>query len=1368
MINTQQFAFTQGTQAAPGQSHGSYQSWCDKFLAIVAKADGGLSESSHNTSGVPASKATDNVSRAFDTLTQNDRYARLFDFLLVKCQTDHGELLVKLLNGFSAGLRHLREPTKHRMTVLNHMIEMLERAPLSGQNYSTVADLCKAQLSECSTRDLESLQNGIQGGFVDGTYRSRKTFDVLVAALECIRAKDPQQDAWNASAQATALSALYRECTEASCKAVTDLIRYNQAALYPLRNSFREVNEPTVFKKFIGCVMHAEEGHEMNNPITWLKVAAALSVLEQAELVTVLDHFSLHWKSVTNEQLIHHVAGFEQLRELFETHPTMASAVIRHVKNKRYHVWESTFSLVFLHVLCSVDRHTNEARGILASSLGKIWKNDAVMRRNLWMRKVIASESVSGVRDKITVLEELMKSSAEWFALLGPALERVSMSIMLDSAKSTELRLEDGRLKDSGDVGFVGRHIFVEVAMHNPYGIEKQMSRLIDAVFASASNTSIAYLLVDILLEITHRGVAMLMNATEAFKSLIDNVWILPDGVGVVLIRSILPVINQRPELKVKLMDMLKVQLIRPSAVSTALPILLLLWKSVAQHPSVANNPQMKMSQSFATFSSQALTTAGVNRRPEQVMAIEVVSLIKRLLGQSAIAKCLICQGLVDICRKVPFFAVQALDLLLPQLTRLPALDAKEYIDASKDGVSVKVPVAHLVKAVSTLIRITIANAANDTTDHTLAQRAEEAMETLLNEVATKALEDLALDKLTDFGPTKQGQQNLAFGRTMVQLYDVLVEHLWRTCGEDITYEQSEVLKKLLDTRDELHQILMEKTRQKDGDKEGKRAASAAVGMMSDDLHVDMLELDSMLQTLISYQFTEDNQYMEPLLKSKLIPWTLGKIHEQTVRLDPNTVSGASSLPCYASLAKSLLHLLLGDDHVMESLRSIKQHQPIKGVTLACYARILKYIVARYGQGSESTLKELLACFADIDFGQVQVQATQMTTQGHPGAPSEWRTVLGRHFYAYGSAMLTSLLCPTSVAEFREEKSGAELHRQVLTIVDLCSFIAKITPNTTGATQKYFYQILSKRAERCLIDDKRIVQEIFKTMFGLLVNSNCSEWTTSMVRKIMEQITLTSNDPEDNGTGWKSVNVKNREAIFVLLLQCLEQFFKNVRQALAIKLEMEHDIDDDFLVKICETVHRFAGVAVEAVEFGVQKDCQVDQMAVTLTHFYDSLTELFTQVVRVLKSPRMEAAKEWRCIDALEEIIRDCVVPIRNKCSDSTMGSWENQADEPRAQRKARQVKQQERIFVAHEKSVERTVVAVLMVGQLVDRDAFDLNNQKNFRCFRIETEVAVQRLERRSSEAAEENSEDEEQVDVNDEEQEGNEPPRQKRQRVQ
>lgn len=87
-----------------------------------------------------------------------------------------------------------------------------------------------------------------------------------------------------------------------------------------------------MLKKFIGRVMHAEEGHELDNPLIWLKVAAALSVLQQAELLTVLDHFSQHWKTATNEQLVHHAAGFALLQELFGTHPSLASAVIKHFK----------------------------------------------------------------------------------------------------------------------------------------------------------------------------------------------------------------------------------------------------------------------------------------------------------------------------------------------------------------------------------------------------------------------------------------------------------------------------------------------------------------------------------------------------------------------------------------------------------------------------------------------------------------------------------------------------------------------------------------------------------------------------------------------------------------------------------------------------------------------------------------------------------------------------------------------------------------------------------------------------------------------------------------------------------------------------
>lgn len=108
----------------------------------------------------------------------------------------------------------------------------------------------------------------------------------------------------------------------------------------------------------------------------------------------------------------------------------------------------------------------------------------------------------------------VVKSNPEWFALLAPALDRISSKLMLESARSTEVRIVEGRLFDSGDVAFLGRRIFVEIAVQNVDGITDQLRRLIDATFA-ASDTTVAYLLADILLEITARVPAMLLNATE-------------------------------------------------------------------------------------------------------------------------------------------------------------------------------------------------------------------------------------------------------------------------------------------------------------------------------------------------------------------------------------------------------------------------------------------------------------------------------------------------------------------------------------------------------------------------------------------------------------------------------------------------------------------------------------------------------------------------------------------------------------------------------------------------------------------------------------------------------------------------------------
>lgn len=68
-----------------------------------------------------------------------------------------------------------------------------------------------------------------------------------------------------------------------------------------------------------------------------------------------------------------------------------------------------------------------------------------------------------------------------------------------------------------------------------------------------------------------------------------------------------------------------------------------------------------------------------------------------------------------------------------------------------------------------------------------LARSANETVENLLYEVASKSLEDLSLGGLAEHRASKHDQGTIVFGRTMVQLYDALIQHTWLMSGGEIT-----------------------------------------------------------------------------------------------------------------------------------------------------------------------------------------------------------------------------------------------------------------------------------------------------------------------------------------------------------------------------------------------------------------------------------------------------------------------------------------------------------------------------------------------------------------------------------------------------
>lgn len=99
----------------------------------------------------------------------------------------------------------------------------------------------------------------------------------------------------------------------------------------------------------------------------------------------------------------------------------------------------------------------------------------------------------------------VLKNHRVWFPYFALGLQKIALElIQSDTQKNLNIRLTQGRLQETNNqIGFLGRRIFVEVAVLNVQSLDQQLLLLINAVFASSSLSSIAYVLIDVILELT-------------------------------------------------------------------------------------------------------------------------------------------------------------------------------------------------------------------------------------------------------------------------------------------------------------------------------------------------------------------------------------------------------------------------------------------------------------------------------------------------------------------------------------------------------------------------------------------------------------------------------------------------------------------------------------------------------------------------------------------------------------------------------------------------------------------------------------------------------------------------------------------------
>uniref|UniRef100_A0A914QDG1 FANCI helical domain-containing protein n=1 Tax=Panagrolaimus davidi TaxID=227884 RepID=A0A914QDG1_9BILA len=437
---------------------------------------------------------------------------------------------------------------------------------------------------------------------------------------------------------------------------------------------------------------------------------------------------------------------------------------------------------------------------------------------------------------------------------------------MESSSKKASFNIINGKLEHiENDIAFVGRRILVNTIESVPIESDNKHSSeplqaLITAICSNATKIPNVYFFIDVLVELRKTRSSMLVMNWEIFDKLVRHICDVPSEVGVKVMSALMPVIIQRSGMRKAIFTSLRTEMVSVSKVSTALPVMFQLLRSLIEQPEA--KAAFQCSQSFASFSSQ-LVGSQKKETGAVLDAIPIFECIKRCMHQSPATKCLVYKGIVDICKKNNYFVMHGLDLLLHELTSLPELKISAYMDKTSDGYNyVKYQCPQLLKATHAVLSAAsfayenvpqYAQTQLSQNGVDIISKAHSALENYINSVIGVHLEDLKMDKANEDlkNETTKTSYYGMFGIMLLQLYDVIIECLWKFNSDDTNDEALNKIEDLISRRKALSE-LVETKKKSEKDPNNKDESVEVPKLIVQDLQIDIPKLSAMLEDLDS------------------------------------------------------------------------------------------------------------------------------------------------------------------------------------------------------------------------------------------------------------------------------------------------------------------------------------------------------------------------------------------------------------------------------------------------------------------------------------------------------------------------------------
>ncbi|CAJ0936463.1 unnamed protein product, partial [Mesorhabditis belari] len=970
----------------------------------------------------------------------------------------------------------------------------------------------------------------------------------------------------------------------------------------------------------------------------------------------------------------------------------------------------SEFGFGAMIQLCAIERYKSEAIQSLKRALSRVFKFDEASQKIGWLKLAIGASIADEAKLQMKNLSTRMNDRENW-TLLSPGAISLCYSLF-DTAQNQKVLVCDGRAASVPDLWTLASTLLSEAIGRSGNNLSTLLLPLVStiAIHSNSINVSAAIVLIDVLVEVVHNCTIEVLNNYKQIEGIFDWVCRMRRDIAVSLIRTLLPIINQRSQLRQSLFAALKRDLLNSTSVASAVPLLLSLLQSISNRRNVTLS-QGGMSQSFATFSSQSLAKMGLTRGVDEALGLEIVGVLKRCLAQPAQTRAALYSGITEVVHRNIQISGPCLELLLSHANTLPQWSTKEMILTSRTMTTVREAFPQLIQAIESLTCASISSIqAGFTQSHSggdlLVQKAESLLLKWVNIAIERDIHEMELDKLTEWTPTTQeGRGNLLFAHQMLAVYDALLEFLWRRINSDIDSSEMELdrLIGIIRQRKELLEVLNEKTiRQKQEKAVNGNGVQTGNGdsklmplnLQEVDIYVSGRTISQLLDRLL--KMDENDKLWE--IKGELLNWTIKSSLKWSEELRKGELPLHSNVLRHSHLvnvAKHFLEIYIGDEVDSPAwTQEIPMISKTKTEALEVYSNIVRYSLLKY---QRKILEYVVLMWKD-----------DRTGGGEAGA-------LSRHGVFLLNRLYFGLVIEDENAE-TPKKREIESEKQAKIITKLVnSLLLAANRSSTRASHifvKTYWDILEQNEFASI----QVLRDSLNAFADTSLQVQANAAITSIYKRILTiadalYSRYMGEEPSDEDP--KCVSKEFGSAFIEFLILILEKSMLAIKEVVFHMSEfVEKDQWDEIFTHIVTRLVTCTEILQKMMQIHTDVGVAKEKISTTLTMFYDGFEisiKLLLDNAKVLKNDM----GKWKSIESLSRLLKGELHTLLVHC-DENVGEIE-QEKKSKSATKITKIRREENLYVKYTRARESLQATILRLSVALNDDRLDLQVKVEF-----------------------------------------------------